>query len=129
MTKVITKNARVDNKYETILLAAHRARNLELGAKPVIEIENKKGKHALLALIEIESGKIDTKELREAIANQGNSSIKTTEVVIESKKQQSRDHLLYKKENLSLEKGEVTTTKKENIIEEIIYKDEEKIEY
>ena len=67
-----------------------RARNLEFGAKPLINVKNKKVKHALLALMEIEAGKLDIAELRKAVANQGESSLKTTELIKENEQDQSK---------------------------------------
>jgi DNA-directed RNA polymerase subunit omega len=83
MARVTIENVkkRIANRYEIILLAAHRARNLEFGAKPLIDTKNKKIKNALLALMEIESGKIDLEELKKAVMNQGDNSLKVTEIV------------------------------------------------
>jgi DNA-directed RNA polymerase subunit omega len=120
MARLTVENIKIDNRYEMILLAAHRARNLEFGAQPLIEVKNKKVKHALLALMEIEAGEIDIEELRKTVANQGESTIKTTEVVKENERQQEQS-LDSEKDS----KSEISADAKDIAVEQMIYKDEE----
>ena len=53
-----------------VILAAHRARNLEFGATPMIDTKNKKIKNTLIALLEIEANKLDIEVLRRAAVHQ-----------------------------------------------------------
>lgn len=69
------------NRYEKVVLAAHRARNLEFGATPMIDTRNKKIKNTLVAIMEIEADKLDLQTLRKAAINQEDNSLKITEIV------------------------------------------------
>lgn len=56
----------VDGRYEMILLAAHRARQLSRGARPVSGNEFERGQaHTVNALRDFETGHIDMVELKE----------------------------------------------------------------
>ena len=56
----------VDGRYEMILLAAHRARQLSRGAKPIVEEPKQRGQaHTVNALRDFETGNIDMSELKE----------------------------------------------------------------
>lgn len=46
----------IENKYEMILMAAARARELERGAKPMVQGDNK---HCVTAMKEIAAGLVD----------------------------------------------------------------------
>ena len=54
---------RVGNRFELVLLATKRARQITRGATPLVEIEN--DKPTVIALREIASGKIDLAILNE----------------------------------------------------------------
>lgn len=56
----------VDGRYEMILLAAHRARQLSRGAKPIVEEQDQRGQAPTVnALRDFETGNIDFAELKE----------------------------------------------------------------
>lgn len=61
------KDARIGNKYHKVLIASQRARQLEKGARPLVQVENMKVTN--IALHEVELGLIgfefvlDPKEL------------------------------------------------------------------
>ena len=123
MARLTVEKIKVDNRYEMILLAAHRAKNLEFGAQPLIDLKDKKVKNALLALMEIEAGKIDIDELRKHITHQGENSLKTTEIVQTSEQQNNRNS-----ENLKATQSSTDISASKDAAESIIYKDEENIE-
>ncbi len=50
--------ARVDNRFELVLIAARRARDLALGREPLVPREN--DKPTVVALRELAEGKLDT---------------------------------------------------------------------
>ncbi|KAB2924326.1 MAG: DNA-directed RNA polymerase subunit omega [Candidatus Contendobacter sp.] len=50
--------ARVDNRFELVLIAARRARDLALGREPMVPREN--DKPTVVALRELADGKLDT---------------------------------------------------------------------
>ena len=54
---------KVGNRFELVLLATKRARQITRGATPLVEIEN--DKPTVIALREIASGKIDSAILNE----------------------------------------------------------------
>jgi DNA-directed RNA polymerase subunit omega len=54
---------RVDNRFELVLLAAKRARQLLAGAEPLVDWGNDKA--TVVALREIASGKLDLNKLKE----------------------------------------------------------------
>ncbi len=54
---------RIGNRFELVLLATKRARQITRGATPLVEIEN--DKPTVLALREIATGKIDSAILNE----------------------------------------------------------------
>ena len=54
----------VDGRYEMILLAAHRARQLSRGAQPVVQ-EQRGHASTVNALRDFEAGNIDLSELKE----------------------------------------------------------------
>ena len=58
----------VDNRFELVLVAAKRARQLSMGADPLVELEN--DKPTVLALREIAENKIDKSVLEEEIVPQ-----------------------------------------------------------
>ena len=58
----------VDNRFELVLVAAKRARQLSMGAEPLVELEN--DKPTVLALREIAENKIDKSVLEEEIVPQ-----------------------------------------------------------
>jgi DNA-directed RNA polymerase omega subunit len=125
MAKSTAEDMEINSKYEMILLAALRARNLEFGAKPLINVKNKKVKHALLALMEIEAGKLDIAELRKAVANQGESSLKTTELIKENEQDQIKKDP-HKKEKFP-GKDDITEAISQDP-GQAIYEDQEEIE-
>ena len=56
----------VDGRYEMILLAAHRARQLHKGAHPVFNEEHQRGQsNTVNALRDLETGELDLLELKE----------------------------------------------------------------
>lgn len=56
---------RVTNRFELVLLATRRARQITRGATPLVEVEN--DKPTVLALREIAEGKIDAGALSEMV--------------------------------------------------------------
>lgn len=60
----------VDNRFELVLVAAKRARQLSMGAEPLVELEN--DKPTVLALREIAENKIDKSVLEEEVVPQDN---------------------------------------------------------
>ncbi len=58
----------VENRFELVLVAAKRARQLSMGAEPLVEIDN--DKPTVLALREISENKIDRSVLEEEIVPQ-----------------------------------------------------------
>jgi DNA-directed RNA polymerase subunit omega len=64
----------VDNRFELVLLAAKRARQLLAGAEPLVEWSNDKA--AVVALREIAAGKLDLDKLREVDMDGGVGRIK-----------------------------------------------------
>jgi DNA-directed RNA polymerase subunit omega len=58
----------VDNRFELVLIAAKRARQLSMGADPLVELEN--DKPTVLALREIAENKIDKSVLEEEVVPQ-----------------------------------------------------------
>ena len=65
---------KVDNRFELILVATKRARDISMGAHPLIEIEN--DKPTVLALREIAEGKID-KSILNQVLPQSHAGIST----------------------------------------------------
>ena len=65
---------KVDNRLELILVATKRARDISMGAHPLIEIEN--DKPTVLALREIAEGKID-KSILNQVSAQSHAGIST----------------------------------------------------
>jgi len=69
----------IDGRYEMILLAAHRARQLSRGAQPVAHYETQRGQAPTVnALRDFETGGLDMSELKEDL-------IKSLQQVSESK--------------------------------------------
>jgi len=58
----------VDNRFELVLVAAKRARQLSMGAEPLVELEN--DKPTVLALREIAENKINQSVLEEEVVPQ-----------------------------------------------------------
>ena len=58
----------VDNRFELVLISAKRARQLAMGADPLVELEN--DKPTVLALREIAEGLIDKSVLTEEVVPQ-----------------------------------------------------------
>ena len=58
----------VDNRFELVLVAAKRARQLSMGAEPLVELEN--DKPTVLALREIAENRIDKSVLEEEVVPQ-----------------------------------------------------------
>jgi DNA-directed RNA polymerase subunit omega len=58
----------VENRFELVLVAAKRARQLSMGAEPLVELEN--DKPTVLALREIAEDKINRSVLEEQIVPQ-----------------------------------------------------------
>jgi DNA-directed RNA polymerase subunit omega len=58
----------VDNRFELVLIAAKRARQLSMGAEPLVALEN--DKPTVLALREIAENKIDKSVLDEEVVPQ-----------------------------------------------------------
>ena len=58
--------ARVDNRFELVLIAARRARDLALGREPLVPREN--DKPTVVALRELAEGKLEYKGRRDADA-------------------------------------------------------------
>ena len=58
----------VDNRFELVLVAAKRARQLSMGADPLVELEN--DKPTVLALREIAENKIDKSVLDQEVVPQ-----------------------------------------------------------
>ena len=58
----------VDNRFELVLIASKRARQLSMGAEPLVEVEN--DKPTVLALREIAENKIDKTVLEEKVVPQ-----------------------------------------------------------
>jgi DNA-directed RNA polymerase subunit omega len=58
----------VDNRFELVLIAAKRARQLSMGAEPLVELEN--DKPTVLALREIAENKINKSVLEEEVIPQ-----------------------------------------------------------
>ena len=59
---------KVENRFELVLVAAKRARQLSMGADPLVELEN--DKPTVLALREIAENKIDKSVLEEEVVPQ-----------------------------------------------------------
>jgi len=53
-----TKQGEIDSKYRMIILAAQRSKQLQRGASPRVELDQRKHKPTRIALKEIDSGKI-----------------------------------------------------------------------
>ncbi len=60
----------VDNRFELVLIASKRARQLSMGAEPLVELEN--DKPTVLALREIAENKINKSVLEEEVVPQDN---------------------------------------------------------
>ena len=58
----------VDNRFELVLVAAKRARQLSMGAEPLVELEN--DKPTVLALREIAENKINKSVLEQEVIPQ-----------------------------------------------------------
>ena len=58
----------VDNRFELVLIASKRARQLSMGAEPLVEVEN--DKPTVLALREIAENKINKSVLEEEVVPQ-----------------------------------------------------------
>jgi len=58
----------VDNRFELVLIASKRARQLSMGAEPLVELEN--DKPTVLALREIAENKINKSVLEEEVIPQ-----------------------------------------------------------
>ena len=58
----------VDNRFELVLIASKRARQLSMGAEPLVELEN--DKPTVLALREIAENKINKTVLEEEVVPQ-----------------------------------------------------------
>jgi DNA-directed RNA polymerase subunit omega len=58
----------VDNRFELVLVAAKRARQLSMGAEPLVELEN--DKPTVLALREIAENKINKSVLEQEVVPQ-----------------------------------------------------------
>ena len=58
----------VDNRFELVLIAAKRARQLSMGAEPLVELEN--DKPTVLALREIAENKVNKSVLEEEVVPQ-----------------------------------------------------------
>jgi DNA-directed RNA polymerase subunit omega len=58
----------VDNRFELVLIAAKRARQLSMGAEPLVELEN--DKPTVLALREIAENRINKSVLEEEVVPQ-----------------------------------------------------------
>jgi len=58
----------VDNRFELVLVASKRARQLSMGAEPLVELEN--DKPTVLALREIAENKINKAVLEEEVVPQ-----------------------------------------------------------
>ena len=58
----------VENRFELVLVAAKRARQLSMGAEPLVELEN--DKPTVLALREIAENKINKSVLEEEVVPQ-----------------------------------------------------------
>ena len=58
----------VDNRFELVLIASKRARQLAMGADPLVELEN--DKPTVLALREIADGLVDKSVLTEEVIPQ-----------------------------------------------------------
>ena len=58
----------VDNRFELVLVASKRARQLSMGAEPLVELEN--DKPTVLALREIAENKINKSVLEEEVIPQ-----------------------------------------------------------
>ena len=56
---------KVQNRFELVLLAAQRARDISVGAE--LEVEKDNDKNPVIALREIAEGKLDNDELKEGI--------------------------------------------------------------
>jgi DNA-directed RNA polymerase subunit omega len=56
---------RITNRFELVLLATKRARQITRGSTPLVEVEN--DKPTVIALREIATGKIDPKVLEEMV--------------------------------------------------------------
>ena len=57
----------VDGRYEMILLAAHRTRQLQRGAKPIVQEHGRGQADTVNALRDFETGQIDLSELRDEL--------------------------------------------------------------
>lgn len=72
---------RVPNRFELVLMATKRARQITLGSTPLLEVEN--DKPTVIALREIAEGKIDATILNEvpeeAIDEEGGEEAETVE--------------------------------------------------
>lgn len=56
---------KVSNRFELVLLATKRARQITLGSTPLVEVEN--DKPTVIALREIAAGKIDAATLNDMV--------------------------------------------------------------
>ncbi len=56
---------KVPNRFDLVLLAAHRARSISAGGEPTIDLDN--DKHPVVALREIAEDTVKTPELRESL--------------------------------------------------------------
>ncbi len=72
----------VDNRFELVLIASKRARQLAMGADPLVELEN--DKPTVLALREIADGLVDKSVLTEEVVPQ-----EDIEAMIEGELQES----------------------------------------
>ena len=57
----------VDGRYEMILLAAHRTRQLQRGARPIVQEHGRGQADTVNALRDFETGQIDMSELRDEL--------------------------------------------------------------
>ncbi|RMG07822.1 MAG: DNA-directed RNA polymerase subunit omega [Acidobacteria bacterium] len=58
MKEETTQVPQIDSKYRLVLIAAQRAKQLQKGAKPRVNLDPRKTKPTVIALEEIKQGKI-----------------------------------------------------------------------
>ena len=54
----ITDNPEMDSKYRLIIIAAQRSKQIQRGSRPRIEIDPQKHKPTIIALAEVQQGKV-----------------------------------------------------------------------
>ena len=110
---------KVDNRFDLVLLAAHRARLIYSGEKPTIDPDNDKS--AVIALREIAEETVKVEDLEEELIKSFqlySDTIEDEQAVEEAPKEES-DSKLVSEENVINEESTIISKEEQNIYEDI----------